>query len=43
MILFIPFAAILKLIADRMPGWEALSMFLGVKGVSKEEKTGESL
>lgn len=43
MILFIPFAAILKLIADRMPGWEALSMFLGVKGVSKEENTGESL
>lgn len=29
MILFIPFAAILKLIADRMPGWEALSVFLG--------------
>lgn len=29
MILFIPFAAILKLISDRMPGWEALSVFLG--------------
>lgn len=29
MILFIPFAAILKLIADRLPGWEAVSMFLG--------------
>lgn len=29
MILFIPFAAILKLVADRMPGWEALSVFLG--------------
>ncbi|MBL7923845.1 MAG: AI-2E family transporter, partial [Bacteroidia bacterium] len=33
MILFIPFAAILKLIADRMPGWEALSVFLGNKSV----------
>jgi predicted PurR-regulated permease PerM len=29
MILFIPFAAILKLVADRMPGMEALAMFLG--------------
>ena len=29
MILFIPFAAIAKLVADRMPGWEALSVFLG--------------
>jgi predicted PurR-regulated permease PerM len=29
MILFIPFAAILKLIADRMEGWESLSKFLG--------------
>jgi len=29
MILFIPFAAILKLIADRMEGWEALGKFLG--------------
>ncbi len=29
MILFIPFAAILKLIADRLQGWEAVSMFLG--------------
>lgn len=31
MILFIPFAAILKLVSDRMPGWEALSTFLGAK------------
>jgi predicted PurR-regulated permease PerM len=29
MILFIPFAAILKLIADKMEGWEPLSRFLG--------------
>ncbi|HMT28796.1 MAG TPA: AI-2E family transporter, partial [Bacteroidia bacterium] len=29
MILFIPFAGILKLIADRMEGWEAISKFLG--------------
>lgn len=29
MILFIPFAAILKLIADRMEGWESLAKFLG--------------
>lgn len=29
MILFIPFAAILKLIADRMEGWEAIAVFLG--------------
>ena len=29
MILFIPFAAILKLVADRLEGWEAVSMFLG--------------
>ncbi len=33
MILFIPFAAILKLISDRIPGWEALSMFLGNKKI----------
>jgi predicted PurR-regulated permease PerM len=29
MILFVPFAAILKLIADRMEGWESLSKLLG--------------
>jgi predicted PurR-regulated permease PerM len=29
MILFVPFAAILKLIADRMQGWEGLAGFLG--------------
>ena len=29
MILFIPFAAILKLVADRLPGWEAIAKFLG--------------
>lgn len=29
MILFVPFAAILKLIADKMEGWEPLSKFLG--------------
>ncbi len=29
MILFIPFAAILKLIADRMEGWESLAKILG--------------
>ncbi|MBL0341611.1 MAG: AI-2E family transporter [Bacteroidetes bacterium] len=29
MILFIPFTAILKLIADRMEGWETLAKFLG--------------
>jgi predicted PurR-regulated permease PerM len=28
MILFVPFLGILKLIADRMPGWEALSLLL---------------
>ena len=28
MILFVPFLGILKLIADRMPGWEPLSMLL---------------
>lgn len=37
MILFIPFAAILKLIADRLPGWEALSIFLGNKSSEKPE------
>jgi len=31
MILFIPFAAILKLVADRMPGWEPIAVFLGNK------------
>jgi predicted PurR-regulated permease PerM len=29
MILFVPFAAILKLIADRLEGWETISMLLG--------------
>lgn len=29
MILFVPFAAILKLVADRIPGWEPLSIVLG--------------
>lgn len=29
MILFVPFAAILKLVADRMEGWELLSTLLG--------------
>jgi|SRR5688572_12495212 len=29
MILFVPFAAILKLISDRMKGWESLSKLLG--------------
>lgn len=29
MILFVPFAGILKLIADRIPGWEALAVLLG--------------
>jgi predicted PurR-regulated permease PerM len=29
MILFIPFAAILKLIADRMEGWESLAKLMG--------------
>jgi len=29
MILFVPFAAILKLIADKMEGWEPLAKFLG--------------
>ncbi len=38
MILFIPFAAILKLVSDRMPGWEALSMFLGNTVAVKETK-----
>jgi predicted PurR-regulated permease PerM len=28
MILFVPFLGILKLIADRMPGWEPLSLLL---------------
>ena len=28
MILFVPFLGILKLVADRMPGWEALSLLL---------------
>lgn len=46
MILFIPFAAILKLISDRMPGWEAVSMFLGTKIPASEQKrnaSGESI
>jgi predicted PurR-regulated permease PerM len=38
MILFIPFAAILKLVADRMPGWEALAMFLSNGAKSTSEK-----
>jgi predicted PurR-regulated permease PerM len=29
MILFVPFAAILKLIADKMDGWQPLAKFLG--------------
>jgi len=29
MILFIPFMGILKLIADRMPGWEPVAHLLG--------------
>lgn len=29
MILFIPFAGILKLVADRLPGWELVARFLG--------------
>ncbi len=31
MILFVPFVAILKLIADHVPEWRSLSMFLGSK------------
>ncbi|MFN8155676.1 MAG: AI-2E family transporter [Bacteroidia bacterium] len=38
MILFIPFAAILKLIADRLPGWEAVSMFLGNGSLTGEKQ-----
>jgi len=37
MILFIPFAAILKLVADRMPGMEALAMFLGNSELKNRE------
>ncbi|MFM7900861.1 MAG: AI-2E family transporter, partial [Bacteroidota bacterium] len=29
MILFVPFAAILRLVAERMDGWEGLARFLG--------------
>jgi len=29
MILFVPFAAILRLVAERMEGWEGLARFLG--------------
>lgn len=36
MILFVPFAGIFKLIADRMEGWETLSMLLG-----EPEKSGK--
>lgn len=42
MILFVPFAAIFKLIADRMQGWETISLLLGEpqkeseKGIEKE-------
>jgi predicted PurR-regulated permease PerM len=42
MILFIPFAAILKLIADRMPGWEAVAVFLGNKEETERENTSAS-
>jgi predicted PurR-regulated permease PerM len=38
MILFIPFAAILKLVADRMPGMEALAMFLGNSELKKRNE-----
>jgi predicted PurR-regulated permease PerM len=37
MILFVPFLGILKLIADRMPGWEALSLLLS--GTAKRDKS----
>lgn len=36
MILFVPFLGILKLVADRMPHWEALSLLLS--GADKSEK-----
>jgi len=38
MILFIPFAAILKLIADRISAWSALSKFLGNSEADAPEK-----
>jgi len=40
MILFVPFAAILKLIADRMEGWETLALLLG-EGSGKQEAISE--
>ena len=37
MILFVPFAAIFKLIADRMQGWETISLLLGEPQKEKEK------
>lgn len=39
MILFIPFLGIIKLIADRMPGWESIAILLG----GNEAKTNEKI
>jgi hypothetical protein len=43
MILFVPFAAIFKLIADRMQGWETISLLLGepLKENEKEKSKGK--
>jgi len=38
MILFVPFAAIVKLIADRMEGWETISLLLGEPAPEKSPK-----
>jgi len=42
MILFIPFMGILKLVADRMPGWESIAILLGGSESKPKEKTNLS-
>jgi predicted PurR-regulated permease PerM len=42
MILFIPFMGILKLIADRMPGWESIAILLGASENKQKEKINPS-
>jgi predicted PurR-regulated permease PerM len=42
MILFIPFMGILKLVADRMPGWESIAILLGGNEAKGKEKSNPS-
>lgn len=42
MILFIPFMGILKLVADRMPGWEPIALLLGGSDSTLAKKSSPS-